>query len=78
MTDGVDNCRPLLKNLTLGYTIPEHLCRKLKINRLRVYATGENLFTFHHIEVQGNDPERFETVHYPFMKVFSLGVNLNF
>jgi TonB-linked SusC/RagA family outer membrane protein len=67
-----------VKNLTLGYTIPEHLSRKLKINRLRVYATGENLFTFHHIEVPGNDPERFETVHYPFMKVFSLGVNLNF
>jgi TonB-linked SusC/RagA family outer membrane protein len=67
-----------VKNLTVGYTLPERLTGKWHINRLRVYLTGENLFTFHHIEVQGNDPERFDNVYYPFMKVVSLGINLNF
>ena len=67
-----------VKNVTLGYTLPEQLTAKWRIDRLRVYLTGENLFTFHHIEVQGNDPEKFDDVYYPFMKVFSLGVNVNF
>jgi TonB-linked SusC/RagA family outer membrane protein len=67
-----------VKNLTLGYTLPELLTNKWRISRLRVYLTGENLFTFHHIEVPGNDPERFDNIYYPFMKVVSLGVNLNF
>jgi TonB-linked SusC/RagA family outer membrane protein len=67
-----------LKNLTLGYTLPNELTSKVKINRLRVYVTGENLLTFHHIEVPGNDPERFNNIYYPFMKVVSFGLNLNF
>jgi TonB-linked SusC/RagA family outer membrane protein len=34
------------KNLTIGYTIPEKLSSKIKINRLRLYFSGENLFTW--------------------------------
>jgi TonB-linked SusC/RagA family outer membrane protein len=67
-----------VKSLALGYTLPRKLTGKVGINRLRVYATGENMFTFHHIEVQGIDPERFDNVYYPFMKVMSLGLNLSF
>jgi TonB-linked SusC/RagA family outer membrane protein len=67
-----------VKNLTLGYTLPEQLTNKWHINRFRVYLTGENLFTFHHMEVSGNDPERFDNIYYPFMKIVSLGVNLSF
>ncbi|MBM6865608.1 SusC/RagA family TonB-linked outer membrane protein [Bacteroides caecigallinarum] len=33
-----------LNNLTLGYTIPKNILNKLKINNLRVYVSGENLF----------------------------------
>jgi TonB-linked SusC/RagA family outer membrane protein len=67
-----------VKSLALGYTLPQSLTGKWNIERLRVYLTGENLFTFHHIEVSGNDPERFDNVYYPFMKVISMGVNLSF
>jgi hypothetical protein len=67
-----------VKNIALGYTLPRKLTDKVGIDRLRVYVTGENLFTFHHIEVQGIDPERFDNVYYPFMKVVSLGLNLSF
>jgi TonB-linked SusC/RagA family outer membrane protein len=67
-----------LKNVTLGYTLPDQLTGKWRINRLRVYLTGENLLTFHHIEVPGNDPERFDNVYYPFMKVVSFGLNIGF
>ncbi|MBD0825464.1 SusC/RagA family TonB-linked outer membrane protein [Aestuariibaculum marinum] len=35
-----------LKNLTVGYTLPQDITRKISIERLRVYFSGENLFTF--------------------------------
>jgi TonB-linked SusC/RagA family outer membrane protein len=67
-----------LKNVTLGYTLPDQLTGKWGIQRLRVYFTGENVLTFHHMEVPGNDPERFDNVLNPFMKVLSCGVNISF
>ena len=33
-----------LKNLTLGYTLPPHLTRKIFVEKLRFYVSGENLF----------------------------------
>jgi TonB-linked SusC/RagA family outer membrane protein len=35
-----------VKNITLGYTFPLKLTKKAGIDRLRVYLTGENLFTW--------------------------------
>jgi TonB-linked SusC/RagA family outer membrane protein len=34
-----------LKNLTLGYTLPESVLNYIKLSRVRVYATGRNLLT---------------------------------
>lgn len=34
-----------LKTITLGYTLPEHLVKKIHISGLRLFLTGENLFT---------------------------------
>ena len=44
-----------LKNVTLGYTLPESLTSKISISKIRVYATGENLFAI--TEFPGLDPE---------------------
>jgi hypothetical protein len=35
-----------LKNLQIGYTLPRELTQKARINRLRLYASGQNLLTF--------------------------------
>ena len=68
-----------LKNATLGYTLPATLTRQWKIDRLRFFFSGENLLTFHHIKVAGNDPEKSPgEAFYPFQRILSLGVNLNF
>lgn len=45
-----------LKTITLGYTIPKHITEKAGINKLRVYFTGENLFTFDNLKLP-IDPE---------------------
>ena len=44
-----------LKNLTLGYTLPQSLTRKIRIERLRIYGRAENLFTW--TKYWGFDPE---------------------
>lgn len=35
-----------LKNLQIGYTIPQHITNKIFIKRARIYVSGENLLTF--------------------------------
>lgn len=45
-----------LKQLTIGYTIPQRLTKKVSINRLRAYFTVENLFTIDNLKVD-IDPE---------------------
>jgi hypothetical protein len=44
-----------LKNITLGYTLPRSLTQKIQVNRLRLFARAENLFTW--TKYWGFDPE---------------------
>ncbi len=44
-----------LQNLQLGYTLPTEILQKMKLSNLRVYMSGENLFTFSDLPV-GIDP----------------------
>lgn len=66
-------CR--LKNLTLGYTIPKPLLQKAKIDNLRIYFSGENLFTIKHLP-RHIDPEGLSGSVYPYLRTFSFGINL--
>lgn len=73
-----------LKNLTFGYTLPQAMTRKAKIERLRFYFSGDNLFTITAFP-QGGDPERnysstkgTRLVYYPQNRIYSFGVNLEF
>lgn len=43
------------KNMQLGYTLPENVMEKMKIEKLRVYVSGNNVFTF--TKYSGFDPE---------------------
>ncbi|GAB3652395.1 TonB-dependent receptor [Echinicola sediminis] len=69
-----------LKNLTLGYSLPQSLLNRAKINHLRVYFTAENLLEISHLKAR-LDPEVIgsggssNTTTYPFQRTFSLGVN---
>ena len=44
-----------LRTLTLGYTLPKTLMNRIHLNRVRIYATGQNLLTF--TNYTGWDPE---------------------
>jgi len=67
-----------LKNIQLGYTIPNSLTRKVGIQRLRVFLSGQNLLTLSKM-VGGWDPETTSTSGgriYPVSTVTSIGLNL--
>ena len=70
-----------LKNLVLGYTLPEAVSQKLHINKLRVYLSGDNLITI--TDYPGADPERLGVgrqrfATYPQVKILTAGVNVKF
>ena len=68
-----------LKNVVLGYTLPANLTKNIGIDRLRVYFSGDNLFTA--TNFKGLDPERYgngDLIQYPQNKIYSFGVNVTF
>ena len=82
-----------MKNITVGYTLPESLFKKVHISKLRVYAALENFFTFDHLGTLPIDAEEIDGysmwndtnynssrsgVGVPTFKSASVGVQLNF
>ncbi|HEY4206668.1 MAG TPA: TonB-dependent receptor [Puia sp.] len=76
-----------VKNITVGYTIPKQWLPKKGITRVRLFASGENLFTVDHVtmsidpEIQQNsvegftDPKSFGRT-YPYFRTWSCGVQV--
>lgn len=64
-----------LKNLTFSYTIPSKITKKVNIEKLRVYFSGENLFTWSPIFKYTDmfDPEGIETTDSDFS--YTAGTN---
>ncbi|MDR3220321.1 MAG: TonB-dependent receptor [Dysgonamonadaceae bacterium] len=74
-----------IKNLQLGYTLPKGVTEKLKIQRLRIYASADNLYVF--TKYSGFDPEMgdylrqplnngIDLASYPRPRTFVLGFNI--
>ncbi|NLI64761.1 MAG: hypothetical protein GX367_08520 [Bacteroidales bacterium] len=67
-----------LKNLEVGYTLPQHLTKKLSAERIRFYVNGNNLYTWHNLETDSFDPEQLGPTQYPNMRVYNIGLNVTF
>lgn len=66
-----------LKNLTIGYTFPKKWLRKVGLHEVRVFFSGENLWTI--TDYPGMDPEFSDTMnYYASLKQYSIGLNLKF
>jgi TonB-linked SusC/RagA family outer membrane protein len=67
-----------VKNLQIGYTLPERLIKRASLTKARIYFSGQDLFEKHHVE-GGWDPESERWgFNYPFQRVYSFGIDLNF
>jgi hypothetical protein len=68
-----------LKNIQFGYNVPSSIINKLKIQGIRVYVSGTNLWT--KTKYPGYDPEGSGYVYtalIPQLKTYSFGVNIKF
>ncbi len=76
-----------LKNITLGYTLPHALTRKVSVSQLRFYVMAENLCTW--TKYHGFDPEiginsadqkslGVDRGIYPQARTWTVGLNLSF
>lgn len=76
-----------VQNISLGYNLPTKFVNKLKLSRLRVYASGQNLYVF--TPYTGLDPEigsvnqnvfltNVDLGRYPSPRTFVFGINAEF
>jgi TonB-linked SusC/RagA family outer membrane protein len=69
-----------IKNVTLGYTLPASINKKIGINSLRIFFTGDNLAIFS--KLQGMDPQyNFaggQNFSYTPLQVLSVGLDVKF
>jgi TonB-linked SusC/RagA family outer membrane protein len=65
-----------LKSMEFGYSLPASITRKLSIERLRVYISGQNLLTLS--KMKEIDPELNGGTSYPLQRVVNLGITLTF
>ncbi len=68
-----------LKNAQLGYTFPDKVADRLMIGKLRIYVSGNNLFTISGLD-QGIDPESpsGRPGSFPPLRIINFGVNVDF
>lgn len=78
-----------LKNLTVGYTLPKKWLDKIKVEKIRIYFSGENLFTLSPIESDYIDPTlagsttswsngNTDVNGYPLNRICSFGLDITF
>ena len=74
-----------IQNIQIGYTFPQELLTKLRMSRLRIYTSVNNLHTF--TNYSGYDPSAssgspigagIDRGFYPVAKTYILGLNLSF
>lgn len=66
-----------LKNVTFGYSLPDNIVKKLLVNQVRFYVTGQNLLTWTNLKFKGIDPESTSIDSFKYRMV-NFGLNINF
>ena len=74
----VDAAYLRLKNLQVGFTLPERLIAKARMTHARVYFSGFDLWEKHSVK-GGWDPESIANgFNYPFQRLYSFGMDITF
>jgi hypothetical protein len=65
-----------IREVTLSYTVPNKLSRKIGMSSLRIYGSLQNYFTFSNLD--NYDPERGGEISNPMSKQMIFGLNVEF
>ncbi|MDD3322370.1 MAG: TonB-dependent receptor [Paludibacter sp.] len=66
-----------LRNLQIGFSLSNKVIKKLKMDKARIYVSGQNLMTLKSSKFTGLDPEN-PNLAYPISTTFTVGLNLGF
>jgi TonB-dependent starch-binding outer membrane protein SusC len=67
-----------LKNLEIGYTLPQQLGQRVGINNLRFYVNGLNLLTWDKLKVYDPESDNATGQYYPQARVINAGFTVTF
>lgn len=81
-----------LRNITLGYTLPKHISKKIHLKSLRIYVTANNLWFITSKSYRGINPEYrntsspyddtlisgYQRGSFPMVMTFTTGIDINF
>jgi TonB-linked SusC/RagA family outer membrane protein len=66
-----------LKNIELGYSLPESILKRIRLDNIRVFIRGFNLVTFSDSkEIYDRDPEVSTGFFYPLQKLYNFGITI--
>jgi TonB-linked SusC/RagA family outer membrane protein len=65
-----------LKQIEVGYSVPQPLLKRIKVDNIRVFARGFNLFTLKSNELDDRDPEVISAFSYPMQRLINFGLNI--
>ena len=66
-----------LRNIQLGYNLPEKAVKKMKMQRFRLYLSASNVLTINSRDFTGVDPEN-PNYGYPIPMNLTFGINIGF
>ncbi len=68
-----------IRNVLLGYNLPKTIANSMKMEGLRIYVSGQNLFALKSKQYTAKDPERANTFDlWPVPTSYTIGINANF
>lgn len=65
-----------LKQVEIGYSLPQSVLKHIKLQSIRVFARGYNLLTIASKELDDRDPEIISAFSYPMQRLTNFGINI--
>lgn len=67
-----------LKTAEFGYTLPKQFTRRIKIDNIRVFLNGNNLFCLDKVKIVDPETENMDVARYPSQRATTIGVQIGF
>lgn len=64
-----------IRDISLGYSLPQHIADKISVARIRIYTTAKNYFVWS--RMPGYDPERGGSLSFPMTRIMAFGLNID-
>jgi len=66
-----------LKNAELGYTFPRNVAKAIRAQKIRLFLSGQNLYTWHNMTADDYGPEG-AMIKVPVYRLYNIGLNVKF